>query len=256
MKKQIPNLFTLLNLLFGCMAIVATLQNGIVIGRNSEDIQLVEMPEKIWLASLFIGIAALVDFLDGMVARIFNATSEMGKQLDSLADVVSFGVAPSMSIYQFLRLSYASQENGLEVSVLFLLPAFFIALAAAYRLAKFNIDHSQQFYFKGVPTPATGLLFASFPLIYWYTDQSIVYDCLFNKWVLYAIVFFTSSLMISNIPMMSMKIKQKGIVDNMEKIVLIGLSLGLVFFLHWISVPFIFICYVLLSFIFRKKISK
>ncbi|MBS1733949.1 MAG: CDP-alcohol phosphatidyltransferase family protein, partial [Bacteroidetes bacterium] len=84
--KQIPNLFTLLNLVFGCLAIVCTLQNGIAIQYNPEGAQFIDIPEKIWLASMFIGLAAVVDFLDGFVARMFGATSEMGKQLDSLAD--------------------------------------------------------------------------------------------------------------------------------------------------------------------------
>ena len=100
--KNIPNLFTLLNLLFGCIAIVYTLQNGIVITADAEGALLLDIPEKIWMASLFIVLAAVVDFLDGFVARLFNASSEMGKQLDSLADVVSFGVAPGIIIYQFL----------------------------------------------------------------------------------------------------------------------------------------------------------
>ena len=91
--KQIPNLFTLLNLVFGCIAIVFILQNGITVYTTPEGAQLIDVPEKIWMASLFIALAAVVDFLDGFVARLFKATSEMGKQLDSLADVVSFGVA-------------------------------------------------------------------------------------------------------------------------------------------------------------------
>jgi len=102
--KQIPNLFTLLNLFFGCIAIVFTLQNGILINVSAEGTELLDIPEKIWMTSLFIGLAAIVDFLDGFVARLFKATSEFGKQLDSLADVVSFGVAPAMIIYQFLAL--------------------------------------------------------------------------------------------------------------------------------------------------------
>src|SRR6187549_4117590 len=107
--KQIPNIFTLLNLFFGCLAIVFVMQNGIMINVDANGTQLLDMPEKIWMASLFIGIAAVVDFLDGFVARLFNATSEIGKQLDSLADVVSFGVAPAMIIYQFLRMSFSRE---------------------------------------------------------------------------------------------------------------------------------------------------
>ena len=125
--KQIPNIFTLLNLVFGCLAIVAILQNGIIIQHSAEGTQYIDIPEKIWLASLYIAIAAVIDFLDGFVARLFNASSEMGKQLDSLADVVSFGVAPSLIIYQFLRMSYAKEDQGIEVSTLLLVPAFLIA---------------------------------------------------------------------------------------------------------------------------------
>ena len=104
--KNIPNLFTLLNLLFGCIAVILILQNGIAIMYNPDGQQYISMPERIWAASFFIGLAALVDFLDGLVARLFKAVSPIGKQLDSLADVVSFGVAPGMILYQFLRMSF------------------------------------------------------------------------------------------------------------------------------------------------------
>jgi CDP-diacylglycerol--serine O-phosphatidyltransferase len=146
--KQIPNLFTLLNLFFGCLAIVAIMQSGLAITVDAGGQQLVEIPESIFMASVFIGIAAVVDFFDGFVARLLKASSEMGKQLDSLADVVSFGVAPGMIVYQFLRLSFAQQENGLEVSTLWLMPAFIIPCAGAYRLARFNIDTEQSFGLK------------------------------------------------------------------------------------------------------------
>ena len=143
--KNIQNLFTLLNLVFGCLAIVFTLQNGIIITLDADGTQLLDMPEKIWMASLFIGIAAVVDFLDGFVARLFKATSEMGKQLDSLADVVSFGVAPGIIIYQFLRLSFAQDVSGVDVSMLWLLPAFILPCAAAWRYARprWRIRHTE-----------------------------------------------------------------------------------------------------------------
>src|SRR6201996_8855776 len=127
--KWIPNLFTLLNLFFGCIAVILILQNGIVIVNNADGSQYVGTPEKIWLASLFMGLAGLVDFLDGLVARLFKATSPMGKQLDSLADLVSFGVAPGVILYQLLRLSYAREENGLDVSLTLLYPAFIVSCA-------------------------------------------------------------------------------------------------------------------------------
>ena len=251
--KQIPNLFTLFNLIFGCLAIAATLQNGIAIQYNPEGAQFIDIPEKIWMASLFIGLAAVVDFLDGFVARLFNASSEMGKQLDSLADVVSFGVAPSMIIYQFLRMSYAKEESGLDISVLLLLPAFIIAAASAFRLAKFNLDQSQQYGFKGVPTPAVGLLIASFPLIYWHAENETVISLLLNKWVLYAVIVFLSWIMVSNIPMMAMKFKNLSIKSNLPKFILVILSIIAAIFLQWMAVPVIFIAYIILSLAFKNK---
>ena len=124
------------------------------------------IPEKLTWAAICIIIAALIDFLDGFVARLLKATSSMGKQLDSLSDIVSFGVAPGVILYQLLRFSFAREENGLNVSIVWLLPAFILSCAAAYRLAKFNLDESQSVIFKGVPVPAVGLLVASFPLIF------------------------------------------------------------------------------------------
>ena len=101
MRQQIPNIITLLNLLFGCLAIVSCFQYGTIASISDSGEMLIEIPEKLFMASLFIGIAAVVDFFDGFVARLLKVSSEMGKQLDSLADVVSFGVAPACIVYQF-----------------------------------------------------------------------------------------------------------------------------------------------------------
>ncbi len=251
--KQIPNIFTLLNLVFGCLAIIVTLQNGIVIQYSADGAQLVDIPEKIWMASLFIGIAAVVDFLDGFVARLFNATSEMGKQLDSLADVVSFGVAPSMIVYQFLRMSFAKEESGVDVSVIWLMPALFIAAAGAYRLARFNLDNSQQYGFKGVPIPAVGLLLASLPMIYWNTENVTVINLLLNKWVLYALILAVCWLMVSKLPLMALKFKNLSVKNNISKIILIAFSITAILIFHWLSVPIIFIAYIILSLIFKNK---
>lgn len=251
--KQIPNLFTLLNLMFGCFAIVCILQNGIAIQYNADGAQYIDLPEKIALGSLFIGLAAVVDFLDGFVARLFNATSEMGKQLDSLADVVSFGVAPSMIIYQLLRAAYAREAFGIEVNIVWLLPAFIIAGAGAYRLARFNIDNSQAYGFKGVPIPAAGLFIASLPLIYWYSSSEAINNILLNKWVLYGIVLLVSWLMVSKLPLMALKFKEKTIQANLPKIILVAVVLIAAVFLKWLAVPVAFIAYILLSLLFKNK---
>lgn len=253
--KQIPNLFTLLNLIFGCVAIVFIIQNGIVVDYNPEGAQFVDIPEKIWMASLFIGLAAVVDFLDGFVARLFKATSELGAQLDSLADVVSFGVAPSMILYQFLRLSYASTASGIETSMMLLMPAFLVAGAAAYRLARFNVDTTQHTIFKGVPTPAVGLLVASLPLIYWQSEQEFAIQLLLNHWFLYAFIALLGWLMVCNLPMMSMKLKNLDFRDNLHIYLLLISLVVFVLTLQWLAVPLVFFTYIILSLLFKNKLQ-
>ncbi|HEY1202794.1 MAG TPA: CDP-alcohol phosphatidyltransferase family protein [Niastella sp.] len=251
--KHIPNLFTLINLFFGCIAITYILQNGIIIVNDEQGTQLLEIPEKIWLGSLFIALAAVVDFLDGFVARLFGATSALGKQLDSLADAVSFGVAPGMIVYQFLRLSYSSEPDGVEVPVLMLMPAFIISCAAAFRLGKFNLDDSQQYGFKGVPTPAVGLLIASFPLIYWYSESPAAVELMHNKWLWYAVIAIVSYLMVSNLPLMALKFKNFSVKSNLPKLILLVAALIAGILLKWLAVPVVFILYIILSLAFKNK---
>lgn len=253
LMKQIPNLFTLLNLVFGCIAIVFILQNGINIVVDSNGTQLIDIPEKIWLASLFIGLAGVVDFLDGFIARLFKSESNMGQQLDSLADVVSFGVAPSMIIYQFLRLSFAQDEGGMDVSTGWLLISFLLPCAAAFRLARFNLDTTQSTSFKGLPVPAAGILVASLPLLYWHSDKAWVVNLLLNKWFLYALIISLSFLMISSLPMMSLKFKDVTFRNNWKKYVLLIVSVISMFFLKWLAIPVAFVCYVILSLAFKNR---
>jgi CDP-diacylglycerol--serine O-phosphatidyltransferase len=231
--KHIPNLFTLLNLVFGCLAIIVILQSGIGLITTEEGVQMMNMPEQIFLASLFIALAAVVDFFDGFVARLMKASSDMGKQLDSLADVVSFGVAPALIVYQFLRLSVAREENGLDASFGWLLPALLLPCAAAWRLARFNIDETQTYHFKGVPVPAVGLLVASFPLIFWHSSTDTVTGIFLNKWIWYAVVVLLSWLMVSGMPVMSLKFKDYSFKNNMSKWLLVFLAIVLVVVFKW-----------------------
>lgn len=251
--KQLPNIFTLLNLIFGCLAIVVTLQNGIIINETAEGVQLIDIPEKIWLASLFIGVAAVIDFLDGFVARAFNAVTEMGKQLDSLADVVSFGVAPGMIVYQFLRLSYAQNVAGVEVSMIWLLPAFLLPAAAAWRLARFNLDKSQSYSFKGMPVPAAGIFVASLPLIYWNVNEAWVQQLLLNKWFYYGIVLVLSALMVSTLPLMAMKFKDYSVQNNWPKYLLLVIAAIAALLIKWLAIPVVIVAYVILSLLFKNK---
>src|SRR5687768_8721027 len=250
--KQIPNLFTLLNLVFGCLALIFILQSGEVRFTVNEEDAILSVPEKIWWGSICIMIAAAIDFLDGFVARMFNATSAIGKQLDSLADLVSFGVAPGMIIYQFLRISYIREPDGLDVSTWALVPALIFPCAGAYRLARFNTDSDQEYGFKGVPIPAAGLVVASLPLIMWYNYFNVS-ELLLNKWFLYLLTIIMSYLMISRLPVMALKFKDFSLKNNLPKVILLVLAIVLAAIFKWLAIPLIFICYVVLSVISNRR---
>ncbi len=253
--KQIPNLFTLLNLFFGCIAIVFIMQTGLTYTADAGGDSLVAIPEKIYIASIFIFLAAVVDFLDGFVARLLKVPSELGKQLDSLADAVSFGVAPGLIAYQFLRLSYAQQTNGLDINMVWLLPAFILPCAGAYRLARFNIDNSQRHGFKGVPIPAVGLLFASFPLVYWYSNNDLIIRILLNKWFWYAAVLLCSYLMVSTLPMLALKFSGVTVKKMLPFLILAAVTLMAALSFGWLAAPIAFIAYVILSLSFKQPES-
>lgn len=252
--KFIPNLFTLLNLLCGCLAIAFLLTDGMVLVPTSEGNIYFDLPASIGMASLFIGIAAILDFFDGFLARLLKADSAMGVQLDSLADVVTFGVAPGMILFSFLRLSWATEMTALDTSVLYLLPAFVVPLAAAWRLARFNITPSDTPNFEGVPSPAVGLTIASFPLAYWMQGGSWMVELLQQSWFLYAVALVLSALMVVRVPMMSMKMKSFGWKANLPRYLFLILTVGLAVWLQWSAALPVFTAYVLLSLLFQKQI--
>lgn len=251
--KHIPNLFTLLNLVFGCIAIIFILQTGQTIAYiDAEGFSQVDLPEKITWGCLFIFAAAIIDFLDGFVARLFKSASSMGKQLDSLSDLVSFGVAPGMIVYQLLRISYAKEEGGLDVSIAALLPALLIPCAAAWRLAKFNLDEEQTYSFKGMPTPTTGFIIASLPLIIFY-QQLGLQNMLTTPWVLYVLIILLSGLMVSNLPLLSLKFKDFSVRNNLPKYLLAAIAVVSIILLKWVAVPVIALAYIIVSLIFKNK---
>jgi CDP-diacylglycerol--serine O-phosphatidyltransferase len=250
--KQIPNVFTLLNLLFGCLAIVMIMQPGVTFSVDANGDNLVAIPERITWASLFIALAAVIDFLDGFIARLLKVPSELGRQLDSLADAVSFGVAPGLIAYQFLRLCFAQQADGLDVSMIWLMPAFILPCAGAYRLARFNIDPSQGYSFKGVPIPAVGLLFASFPLVYWYSNDTHIINLMLNKWFWYLTLLIVSYLMVSRLPMLALKFSQFTVKKATPFLVMALVTLLGALSFGWLAIPITFIAYVVLSLAFKQ----
>lgn len=255
---NIPNLLTLLNLLLGSLAIVFVLQNGIILVPDDEVLagyRLDLQAEKVFIGSLLIGLAAVADFLDGWLARLLGATGDMGKQLDSLADVVSFGVAPATMVYQLLRLAFAAEEGGLEVSMLWLAPVFFIPCAAAWRLARFNLDTTTpSHYFRGTPVPAVGLALATLPLIWWHATQSWEFALLGSKWFYYAIIATTCYLMVSDIPLLSNKPKGKGAAAWLPYLLVAAICGLTALLLGWWAGPVTFAAYVLVSVVFKKQI--
>ncbi|HOZ84153.1 MAG TPA: CDP-diacylglycerol--serine O-phosphatidyltransferase [Niabella sp.] len=244
--KQIPNLFTLLNLVFGCIAIVYIFKtDGILFSRTEGSFSL-----GFVIAGVFIFLAAIVDFLDGFVARLFNATSNMGAQLDSLADTVSFGVAPSMILFQLLEIAFI--KTGIQPSFVLLLPAFLVACCGVWRLARFNLDKEQTYYFKGVPIPAAGLTIASLPFIIYYgPDWMLRY--IYNPYILYGVILIVSVLMVSKLPLISLKFKNFSIKSNLDKFIILIIAIISMIFFRWAAVPFIFVAYVLVSLIFKPN---
>lgn len=255
--KQIPNIFTLFNLFFGCLAIAYALQLNVSFLYELDGNPIRQsIQASLWMASLFIAIAAVIDFLDGFIARLMKAQSEMGKQLDSLSDVVSFGVAPGIILYQLLRIAIMKESQAVETSVAWTYAAFAIPCFAAWRLAKFNLDTRQQYGFRGVPTPAVGLLIASFPLILYhdYFDGA-VNSLLLNKWVLYLIIAILCYLMVADFPVQSLKFRDYTLKSNISKLILLAVAVAAAFTLQWLAVPVVFIVYIVLSLATRSQTS-
>jgi CDP-diacylglycerol--serine O-phosphatidyltransferase len=244
--KHLPNILTLANLFCGTLAIIFALHAPSFIATYQGQDYMVTAPPPVYWASVMIGIAAIFDFLDGFAARLLKVSSPIGKELDSLADVVTFGVAPGMIMYQLLRSAWMQQPDAMEVSLLSVLPALLIPCFAALRLAKFNLDERQHTEFRGVPTPAIGLLIASFPLLMLY-DHTILHVWLQTIWLLYVLIILFCILMVCDIPFFSLKIKGFSWKNNVLRYVLIILVLISIPFLKWGAVAFAFALYVVLS---------
>lgn len=244
--KQLPNILTLGNLFCGALAIIFILYAPQYIAEFNGSEYTITNPEPVYWASGLVLLAGIFDFMDGLAARWLKLQSPFGRELDSLADVISFGLVPGMIMFRLLRSAYMRMPEVFDVSVFNLAPALLVPCFAAYRLAKFNLDTRQSESFIGMPTPAVGLLVASFPLIVLYNPFNLAHF-LQNIWVLYGIIVVLCYLMVAEIPMLSMKFKNLQMGQNWPRILLIVLAVAGAFFLHFAAVPFVFVCYVLLS---------
>ena len=223
-KAQIPNLFTMLNLFCGCVAVV------FVSKFHFEE------------AFYFVCLGIFFDFFDGFFARKFNVAGPLGVQLDSLADMVTSGVVPGFVMFQLMRV----HDIFLEGSY-FPYLGFIITLGACYRLAKFNIDTRQSDSFIGLPTPANALLIMSLSLISSSSEINFFHNLLSNPWILLGISFLSACIMNAEIPLFSLKIKDFSFAKYKLQIFFLALSVVMLIFLQILAVPLIIVIYVLLS---------
>lgn len=252
--KHLPNICTLANLFFGCIAIAFILNAPSFFTLvNEEEYRPVLGLEQMYWGSFFIALAALMDVFDGFAARSLGANSLIGRDLDSLADVVSFGVAPSMIVFKLLWLSYMAEPGALDAPLLATTPAFLLACFGALRLARFNQTSAQQRdHFSGMPIPAAGIIVASLPLLSWYRNPVFDFDQLLrNKWFLYLLVAVLCFLMVSKIKFLKWKAPGKGASAWWPQIVLLLVLLAGLPFLKFAVIPIVFVLYILFSVIYR-----
>jgi len=252
--KHLPNGLTLANLFCGCIAIVFALHwQPFLRELNGQDFW-IPGTSQIYLAGFFILLAAFFDLLDGAAARWLGVESPIGKDLDSLADVVSFGVAPSMILMKLLWVAWMQDPKAVDIPMWVMCPAFLLACFAALRLARFNNAPSTSTYFTGVPTPAVGLLIASFPLIYFYNPMGAA-SLMKNQWFLYAIIILLSWLMNSSFKFFTLKGLLSGsIKENVMPLVWVFLSIVSLVVFRSLGVPIAFLLYIIFSLAIQKKL--
>ncbi len=224
-RKHIPNFITCANLFSGCVGMVFAFQENLI------------------FAAYALFLAAIFDFFDGFASRVLQAFSSIGKDLDSLADMVSFGVLPSIILYQlFLQ---APQINNVSTYLNF--SAFLIPVFSALRLAKFNNDTRQSEIFIGLPTPANAILIASFPLII--QQYPTLSGVILNPYGLTVFVVVMCALLVAEMPLMSLKFKRRDLNRNIYRYLLLLFSAILILFFKFVAVPVVIFIYITLSII-------
>mgnify|MGYP001643445217 FL=1 len=228
MKRHIPNIITLCNLLCGCIAVIYAA------GGN------------VYVAGGWVLLGIFFDFFDGFFARLLKVKSEIGLQLDSLADMVTSGVVPGIVMYQMLQLSDMMESANTWVVYLPYV-GFFITLASAYRLANFNIDTRQTSGFIGLPTPANTMFILSLPLILQYQPTELFDSLLHNMWVLLGITLLSAYLLNAEIALFALKFNDYSFKNNALKYIFLALCVILLLSLKIIAIPLIILLYIILS---------
>ena len=234
--KFLPNAITLLNLFLGCIIILLLIENNIEV-------------KYIFIISL---ICMILDFMDGYIARKLNAKSEIGLHLDSLADMISFGLVPGIILYN-LFLNAPSSSVGSISSSFIPFMGFLITLCSAYRLAKFNTLKSNSKYFKGLPTPANTLLIYSFSIIS--SDNGVISGIILDYNVLVFITIISGFLLVSNLKLLSFKFSSLKFKGNRRRFLLIFISIPLILILGIYAVPLIIAIYIIISIITFYKLK-
>ncbi len=236
MTKHIPNFITCLNLFFGSVAVMLAFSDANLLP----------------IVSMLIIFAAIFDFADGFAARALKAYSPMGKELDSLADLISFGLAPTAIIFQFMKMAIMKEpatDSQLDsfIGVVYLMSPFLIVIFSGLRLAKFNVDTRQSESFIGMPTPANALMILSLPLILAYNYAPIFKDVIIDKHFLLILTVVQCYFMVSEIPMFSLKFKNLSVADNKLRFAFLVVSGVFITVFQFAAIPVVILFYVLLS---------
>ncbi|MDJ0646267.1 MAG: CDP-alcohol phosphatidyltransferase family protein [Flavobacteriaceae bacterium] len=239
MKKHLPNIITLLNSLSGVIAVLFAATDHLI------------------EAAFFVLLGIFFDFFDGLAARLLKAQSDLGLELDSLADVVTSGVAPGIVMFQLLSRTlgdWGEQSLFQSMKELDLLPyvGLLLPLAAAYRLAKFNLDTRQTDAFIGLPTPAMALYVISLPLIIAYGGQDLAVGLISDKYFLLISTIALAILMNLELPLFSLKFKDFSFNKYLTEIIFLVIALLLVLTVKFVAIPIIIILYVLIS-LFKRN---
>lgn len=231
----VPNTITAMNLVCGSLSVFFAVDG------------------QLGWAAIFIFAAALFDFLDGFSARLLKAYSSIGKELDSLADTVSFGLAPAAIVFTMLELTLFGENQPIqEIEAnwsqwILLFTSLVIPVAGAFRLAKFNTDDRQSEQFLGMPIPANAIFFASLALILELGTRQNIVPIILNRYTILASIFSCSFLMVSELPMFNLKFKNLKLKENALRYIFIGITILLLVLLQIYALPLIIIWYVLLS---------
>lgn len=240
-KNHIPNIITLFNVLFGSIAVIFAANGNFV------------------MASFFVFLGIFFDFFDGLVARKLDVQTELGIQLDSLADMITSGLVPGIVIFKLISLTVNPSDafiieewnsyfsfSGLKPSLLPFI-GLLIPMASAYRLGRFNLDEDQQTYFTGLPTPANTLLIVSLPLILEFQNNDIMNSIILNKWFLVGLTLVSAFLLNANIKLFALKFKDWSFKGNSIRYIFLLLSFVMLIVLQFAAIPLIVLIYILMS---------